>query len=569
MSDTSKSKGKWREKREDPCEFSESRSKTRSSWNPFRKVLSLVSGNRHDSIESINSSDGERVTLRWTASCINTTCPIFAKNPQFNMIYCPATSILMYVVVTLASEHSMTMTLRRLFELTDSDIQEIREMSVKLTELRSPHQFYCFVRFLVDEEPTTTVSKELMIRSNEVANQQVFASIRPSRVTKYLNSLTFSPVSFNRPSLLSTNGYGSAGLNAKWHGKTKKAGMHRFAVTYHKKKYEVFFEIRTAYRTVQMENFEVFEVPFKFGSGSFGSLIFLRPHFIGHLPYVNRQLSAQSLSKMLDELFASQWIPQGKLLIPQFQVSGCHDLWKNLMRNGVQPDLGQSQKAPPMASLWHWTSLKVGSEGINGNTVIKKKFEKESESQKALKKTFHDRLNPEGLLQIHKPYAARIDSPFTYIVMVQGVPLFTGSFFGSPPPKSSDIFVNAPERIRQRHTAVIRKRKGKETRKQKLLRKLKKSEEREKEKDRKREKKHRNARRSASPPKPSGPSTSSSGSSTPTSEASSSKSSPSTKSSPISPKVSIIEKKEEEKKEEKSKSSAWRRFANRIFKRKH
>ncbi|CAL2038892.1 unnamed protein product [Caenorhabditis brenneri] len=479
----------------------------------------------------------------------------------------------MYVIVNLASEHAMIKQLQKLFELSDTDIVEIREMSQKLTELRSPHLFYCFVRFLVDEERTTTVSKELMIRSNDVATQQVFASIRPSRVVKYLNTLTFSPVSFTRPPLLTTNGYGSAGLNATWVGQTRKAGLHRFACTYHKKKFEMFFEIRTTYRTVKMENFEVFEIPFRFGPSqeAFGSLLILRPHFIGHLPYANRQLTAEALSKMLDELYQSTWIHNGKMLIPQFSTSSCHDLWKNLMRHGVQPDLGQSHKAPPMASLWHWASLSVGSDGIRGDVVGEKgknkKNKKEGEkTQRALMQTFHNGLAPEGLLEKHKAYSARIDSPFTYLVMVQGIPIFTGSYFGSPPPKSQEIFVNAPERIRRRRTAIVQKRKGKETRKQKLLRKIRKSEEREKEKDRKRAKKSRNSKRSASPATSEA---TTSAATTTTTTTSSSKSSPL---SPLSPKVSDIPKpveQVEEKKEEKSKSSGWRRLANRIFKRKH
>lgn len=77
---------------------------------------------------------------------------------------------------------------------------------------------------------------------------------------------------------------------------------------------------------------------------------------------------------MLDTLYSSDWILDGHLLIPQFSASSCQDLWKNLMRHGVQPDLGQSQKAPPMASLWHWASLKVGSSGISAN--VKKNGEK-------------------------------------------------------------------------------------------------------------------------------------------------------------------------------------------------
>uniref|UniRef100_A0A1I7UIQ4 SERPIN domain-containing protein n=1 Tax=Caenorhabditis tropicalis TaxID=1561998 RepID=A0A1I7UIQ4_9PELO len=533
MSDTSKS--------------NDSRSSRSTSWNPFRKVLSMVTGSRDT---DSNSSDGSKVILRWTVACLNTTCPIFSRNPQFNMIYSPAPSLLMYVIVTLASEHAMTKTLQKLFELSDEDIIEIREMSQKLTELRTPHEFYCFVRFLVDEERTTTVSKELMIRSNDVACQQVFSSIRPSRVVKYLNTLTFSPVSFNRPPLLTTNGYGSAGLNATWLGKTRKAGIHRFACTYHKKKFEAFFEIRTTYRTVKMEQFEVFEIPFKFGTSPdcFGSLLLLRPHFLGHLPYANRQLDTQSLSKMLDSLYDATWHPNGQMLIPQFSVNCSHDLWKNLVRHGVQPDLGQSHKAPPMASLWHWASLQVGSDGIRGDIVGggAKKKKKMTASQKALQTTFHDRIPSEGLLEKHKPYCARIDSPFTYLVMVNGIPIFTGSYFGSPPPKSQEIFINAPERIRQRRTTVVRRRKAKETRKQKLLRKVRRSEEREKEKDRKRMRKR----------------------------VSSSSTTSSESSYPPSPKVSemvVVEekKKREEEKKEKSKSSGWRRLANRLFKKRH
>ncbi|EGT58469.1 hypothetical protein CAEBREN_00069 [Caenorhabditis brenneri] len=122
------------------------------------------------------------------------------------------------------------------------------------------------------------------------------------------------------------------------------------------------------------------------------------------------------------------------------------------MRHGVQPDLGQSHKAPPMASLWHWASLSVGSDGIRGDVVGEKgknkKNKKEGEkTQRALMQTFHNGLAPEGLLEKHKAYSARIDSPFTYLVMVQGIPIFTGSYFGSPPPKSQEFFVNAPESI--------------------------------------------------------------------------------------------------------------------------
>ncbi|CBK19507.1 SERPIN domain-containing protein [Caenorhabditis elegans] len=512
-------------------------------------MLSMVTG-RTGSESNSNTSDGEKTILRWTTACLTTTCPIFSRNPQFNMIYCPVPSLLMYVIITLASENAMTKTLHRLFELTDSDVDEIREMAQKLAELQHPKHFYCFIRFLVDEQETTTVSKELMIKSNDVAFQQVFASFRPSRITKFLNSLTFSPVSLNRPSLLTTNGYGSAGLNATWIGKTRKAGLNRFACTYHKKKNEEFFEIRTAYRTINMEQFQVFEIPFKFGlsSACFGSLLILRPHLIGSLPYANRQLTTQSLSKMLDELYTAQWITEGRLLLPQFSVDSCHDLWKNLMRHGVQPDLGQSQKAPPMASLWHWAHLRVGSEGIRGNVMTKKNGAKLTASQKALQNTFHNRVDSDSLLKKHQSYAARIDSPFTYLVMVQGIPIFTGSYFGAPPPKSTEIFINAPERIRHHRTYITKHRRyPKETRKQKLMRRVRKSEDREKEKDKKRARKEQKNQKVENL------------------EQSTTASSTSSLSSP----EITVSKKPEIKNDDKSKSKGWRHLANRIFKRKN
>ncbi|CAI2352277.1 unnamed protein product [Caenorhabditis sp. 36 PRJEB53466] len=553
MSDTSKS--------------SESRSKHRGSrgnggggWNPFRRMISIVTGRQENtSSTSTSHSDGDAVIFRWTAACLNTTCPIFSRNPQFNMIYSPAPSLLMFVVVTLSSENSMTKTLQRLFELTDDDIDDIREMSKKLQELRAQGVFYYFVRFLVDEERTTTVSKELMSKSTDVSGQQVFASIRPSRVVKYLNTLTFSPVTLSRPPLLTTNGYASTGLNAKWIGNTRKAGLHRFACSYHKKKMEPFFEIRTGFRRITMEQFEAIEVPFQTDRCThFGSLLVLRPHFLGHLPYANRQLTTETLTKMVADIQASPWI-QGRLLLPQFSASCTHDLWKNLMRHGVQPDLGQSQKAPPMASLWHWASMTVGSEGISGLQAAKAGG-KTTASQKALEQVCHGRISGESLYEKHKMYAARIDSPFTYLVVVQGIPIFTGSYFGNPPPKSAELFVNAPERIRHRRQAANRKRKEKETRKQKLLRKVRKSEEREKEKDRKRaEKEKRNKRRSVSPPTSS---TTSVSTTTTTSHEESPKCSPIPEAEEQTENRLEAEGRKDEQKTEKSKSSGWRRLCS-------
>uniref|UniRef100_A0A8R1DIZ0 Uncharacterized protein n=1 Tax=Caenorhabditis japonica TaxID=281687 RepID=A0A8R1DIZ0_CAEJA len=456
-------------------------------WNPFRKVISIVTGGRNVRTSSSSSETIEnRVVYRWTASCLTAKCPIFAKNPQFNMIYSPVPSLLMFAVVILSSENAMTKTLQKLFELTDEDIDEIREVCSKLNDLRSPNSFYFFVRFLVDEEKTTTVGKELMAKSNDVAKQQVFASIRPARVIKYLSSLTFSPVTIARPSLLTTNGYGSAGLNAKWVGKTRKAGMHRFASSFSKKVMEPYFEIRTSYKRLVGELFELIAVPFEMAGATQGTIIFLRPLSLGLLPYANRQVSTEMINLILQDLSAATWL-SGRLLLPQFTTTCQHDLWKNLMRHGVQPDLGQSQKAPPMASLWHWASLSVGREGLSGVVAKKGAGKTVATPPKTTQEDYRGRISGESLYKIHQPYAVRLDSAFTYIVQIHSIPVFTGSYFGSPPPKLSHILMRAPERIRDRQANRTEKRKGeKETRKQKLFRKLRKSEEQERAKDRKR-----------------------------------------------------------------------------------
>uniref|UniRef100_A0A8R1I9E9 Uncharacterized protein n=1 Tax=Caenorhabditis japonica TaxID=281687 RepID=A0A8R1I9E9_CAEJA len=374
-------------------------------------------------------------------------------------------------------------------------------MCSKLNDLRSPNSFYFFVRFLVDEEKTTTVSKELMVKSNDVAKQQVFASIRPARVIKYLDSLTFSPVTIARPSLLTTNGYGSVGLNAKWVGKTRKAGMHRFAGSYSKKIMEPYFEIRTNYKRLSGEQFELIAVPFELTGSTQGTIIFLRPLSLGLLPYANRQVSTEMINLILQDLSAATWL-SGRLLLPQFTATCQHDLWKNLMRHGVQPDLGQSQKAPPMASLWHWTCLSVGSEGLSGVVAKKGVGKSSSTSSKLAPEECRGRISGESLYKIHQPYAVRLDSAFTYIVQINSIPVFTGSYFGSPAPILSQILVRAPERIRNRKNTRLEKRKReKETRKQKLFRKLRKSEEQERSKDRKRaEREKKNLKRKSAEP---------------------------------------------------------------------
>lgn len=190
---------------------------------------------------------------------------------------------------------------------------------------------------------------------------------------------------------------------------------------------------------------QVIEVPFQNDRIAYGSFLWLRPHFLGHLPYANRQLTTDTLTQIINNLSSATW-QSGRLLLPQFTASGAHDLWKNLMRHGVQPDLGQSQKAPPMASLWHWIQMSVSSEGISGSGGVTGTKGKMTSSQRALQQVCHGRISGDSLYEKHRTYSARIDSPFTYMILINGIPIFTGSYFGSPPPKSNELFVNAPDR---------------------------------------------------------------------------------------------------------------------------
>ncbi|CAI5446692.1 unnamed protein product [Caenorhabditis angaria] len=347
-------------------------STSKSKWNPFKKIAKIVTG--ASSTTTTSSSEptdvllAEDCVMRWTATCLNATCPIFAKNPQFNMTYCTIPSLLMFICVKFASEAVGAKFMDRLFELSEQDLAELAEICEMLQKCStSTNNFYCFVRFLVDEEKTTTVSKELMAQCKKLTNQKVFASIRPSRAIKYLAGLSFGApgaLELSRPALLTTNGYGSCGLVAKWSGKTKSIGRQRFASTYHRMIMEPFFELSTKFRRISDEHFDVFEIDFEAGTlKNPGSLLIFRPHFIGNLPYSNRTIKPETIAKIMTKLENSERI-RGTILLPEFCVTSNHDLWKNLLRQGVQPDLGQSQKLPPIASLHHWTSVCVNERGF-------------------------------------------------------------------------------------------------------------------------------------------------------------------------------------------------------------
>ncbi|CAB3403651.1 unnamed protein product [Caenorhabditis bovis] len=461
------------------CGSNGSVKKTKTNWNPFKKVLNLVKG--HQSSTLSETSESDEIVYRWMSSCFSAKCPIFAKNPQFNMVYCVLPSLQIFIIIYMACEDKMKKHLKSLFQLAESDFRDLERISKSLKKLTTKNGFFTFVQFLVDEEKTTTVCKSLMKESKMIVGQQVFFSIRPSRLQRYLCSLCFSPVSIQRANLLTTNAYCSTGLETTWFGKARAIGKARFSCTYSKSNFEPFFELKTRYRKTRNEAFEIIQFDFMTNDSKLtkGSIIIMRPHCVGQLPYENLTLTTTSLQSIVNTLDNSKE-HTGLILLPSFSVSSRHDLWKNLIRQGVHPDLGQTSKLPPIGSLWHWSNLSINENGIR-------------DSVKTSKKMPHEELHggpPKNLLfEKSQPYSMRIDSPFSYIINLDGIPVFIGSYFGTPPPKNAEMFMRAPERICRKKRIKVRKRRETRTRKQKLLEKIRKNKEKERAREAKEKKK--------------------------------------------------------------------------------
>lgn len=435
---------------------------------------------KHSS-ESDSLGDPDFVT-RWTASCINQSCPLFTRKALLNSVYCIVPTALAFATVTTASRGHCTKQLAKLWKFSDEDLRELREKCEILVTKQSPVSLHCFVRFLVDEEHTTTVSTELMDMANRLAGQQVFSSIKPSKAVRFVSQLCVTgckPLDVAKPQLLTCNAYASAAINARFCGKTCKVPEQRFLCTYSSRIQQPFFQLKTKFRQASFGEFEAIQVPLRTDESKQVTITFLRPHLIGQLLFKNLGLTAEDLQTMFDRLDTSKQC-DGTILLPEAYVSSKRDLWSNIGLSGINGDLGRSSDMPVLASIWHWSTISISSTGVQHHSRTEAPPKRKKE---------HCRINSALLEEKAVSYVFRLDSPFTFIVTVEGVHFLVGTYYGPQIPRTSEIAITAPEKIRFKRFKKPYTKKKILSRKQKLRMKMKKKREKDELKERKKKEK--------------------------------------------------------------------------------